>query len=74
MSRPHHIDTAQPFAIDVHPMHCDCPACDDSTTAETSLRRTFAGCAVAALAAVIAGQLIGRALCATGILALLGIG
>ncbi|MCC2978881.1 hypothetical protein [Sphingomonas sp. IC4-52] len=63
----------QPFQLDLHPYHCDCPSCGDIAN-EAPLARTLANCAVAALGAVLLGQLIGVVLERTGFLAMIGIG
>lgn len=71
MIRQH--DLAQPFRVELHPVACDCPACDDATF-EPSLARSVRDYTLLGLIGIIIGQLIGWALDAVGILALLGIG
>lgn len=71
MIRQH--DLAQPFRVDVHPIACDCPACAEAAY-DPSLVRSIRNYTLLGLFGIINGQLIGWALDATGILALLGIG
>lgn len=72
------LDLAQPFVppaipADVHPPACDCPAHDETSAASSPLA-SAADLTAIICGGVIAGQLLGRALDALGVLALLGIG
>lgn len=71
LSRP--LDLAQPFVIEVHPLHCDCPSCEDLTD-EPSLLGSIIDCSMLGLGAILSGQLIGFVLQVSGVLALIGIG
>ena len=71
LSRP--LDLAQPFAIDVHPLHCDCPSCEDIAD-EPSLARSIVHCSMLGFGATLSGQLIGFVLQVSGFLGLVGIG
>lgn len=73
MSLHRPLDIAQPFLIDAHPIGCNCIECE-AEREQPSLLRSLGHCLVLGTGGVIAGQLVGRALNATGILALLGIG
>ncbi len=70
LSRPP--DLAQLSANDVHPLHCDCPSCEDITD-EPSLVRSIAHCSMLGLGATLSGQLIGFVLQVSGFLAMIGI-
>jgi hypothetical protein len=73
MSLQRPLDLAQPFLIDVHPIGCDCTNCE-AEREQPSLLRSLGQCIVLGTGGVIAGQVAGHALNASGILALLGIG
>lgn len=73
MSLHRPLDLAQPFLPDLHPIACDCTACDAKRD-EPSLLRSLGECVVLGAGGVILGQVAGHALNVAGILALLGIG